>query len=211
MKKWKCECNECKFAPCTMETNNVIRPACCAAMTGRFSEWQEVKEEEETVTACNHFPKLTAEVFDRPDCPEWAKYAVVDSDGYAWWYKDVPTRSVGGKWFCDDTYWKGTHGIWDASDWQNSLIERPKKLPLGADAGAVVKVSRYRTLTVIDPVPVPLPDGTWEQKFSQTGQITLYGRTTQFSGQCRILWKYEPSMENIMDEPLFEDQGECPE
>lgn len=86
-----------------------------------------------------------------------------------------------------------------------------KKLPLGAEAGTVVKVSRYRTLTVIDPVPVSLPDGAWEQKFSQTGQITLYGRTTQFSGQCRILWKYEPSMENIMDEPLFEDQGECPE
>ena len=72
-------------------------------------------------------PKLTAEVFDRPDCPKWAKYAVVDCDGYAWWYKDVPTRSAGGKWFCDDTYWKGTHGIWDASDWQNSLLERPSK------------------------------------------------------------------------------------
>lgn len=86
-----------------------------------------------------------------------------------------------------------------------------KKLPLGADAGAVVKVSRYRTLTVIDPVPVPLPDGTWEQKFSQTGKITLYGRLHEFSGQCRILWRYEPTMENIMDEPLFEDQGECPE
>ena len=26
-------------------------------------------------------PKLTAEVFDRPDCPEWAQYAVVDKDG----------------------------------------------------------------------------------------------------------------------------------
>jgi hypothetical protein len=85
-------------------------------------------------------PKLTAEVFDRPDCPEWAQYAVVDCDGYAWWYKDVPTRGVAGKWFCDDTYWKGTHGIWDASDWQNSLIKRPEgtKLPDWVEVGGYV-------------------------------------------------------------------------
>lgn len=32
----------------------------------------------EPVTECNQLPKLTVEVFDRPDCPGWAKYAAVD-------------------------------------------------------------------------------------------------------------------------------------
>ena len=29
-------------------------------------------------------PKLTQEVFERPDCPEWDKWAAVDKDGTAW-------------------------------------------------------------------------------------------------------------------------------
>ena len=35
----------------------------------------------EPVTGCNRLPKLTAKVFDRPDCPKWANYAAVDRDG----------------------------------------------------------------------------------------------------------------------------------
>ena len=35
-------------------------------------------------------PKLTAEVFDRPDCPKWAKYAAVDNDGMAVLFKHRP-------------------------------------------------------------------------------------------------------------------------
>ena len=37
------------------------------------------------------FHKLTTEVFDRPDCPEWAKYAAVDDDGIACYFSVKPT------------------------------------------------------------------------------------------------------------------------
>jgi hypothetical protein len=36
------------------------------------------------------FPKLTADVFNRPDCPEWAKYAAVDADGRGYFYEYKP-------------------------------------------------------------------------------------------------------------------------
>lgn len=34
--------------------------------------------------------KLTQEVFKRDDCPKWAKWAAVDSDGIAYWYEKKP-------------------------------------------------------------------------------------------------------------------------
>ena len=30
--------------------------------------------------------KLTKDVFNYPECPKWAKYAAVDSDGCAFYY-----------------------------------------------------------------------------------------------------------------------------
>ena len=33
---------------------------------------------------------LTQEVFQRDDCPKWAKWAAVDSDGTAYWYEKKP-------------------------------------------------------------------------------------------------------------------------
>ncbi len=33
---------------------------------------------------------LTNEVFTRSDCPDWAKWAAVDSDGTAYWYEKKP-------------------------------------------------------------------------------------------------------------------------
>lgn len=72
-------------------------------------------------------PKLTAEVFDRPDCPEWAQYAMVNDLGYGYWYEENPGLFCAG-------YGHGTKIMFidrfDASDWQNSLIERPEKKTL---------------------------------------------------------------------------------
>lgn len=42
--------------------------------------------------------KLTQEVFTRPDCPKWAKWAAVDSDGTAYWYEEKPTQGRGVFW-----------------------------------------------------------------------------------------------------------------
>ncbi len=85
------------------------------------------------VTICNQLPKLTAEVFNRHDCPEWAKYAAVNRNNTASWFNDKPIYD-GNKsclWLCKETpYYAAVEtipGVWDASDWQNSLIERPVK------------------------------------------------------------------------------------
>ncbi len=84
--------------------------------------------EEQTVTDCNQLPKLTVEVFDRPDCPEWAQYAAVDVQGLAYWYQYSPVADerVGG-WKKRGTNRRLIDGFFDRSDWQNSLIERPTK------------------------------------------------------------------------------------
>ena len=70
--------------------------------------------------------KLTKDVFNYPECPKWAKYAAVDSDGITYWYEFCPII------FEEDGVWVKTGdseavyipGEFDASDWTNSLIER---------------------------------------------------------------------------------------
>ena len=78
-------------------------------------------------------PKLTKEVFNRPDCPDWAQYAVLDKRGMAYYtqYKPVAAKDdVALDWLVDGSYRKMSEEHFDASDWQNSLIERPaKELP----------------------------------------------------------------------------------
>lgn len=72
-------------------------------------------------------PKLTVEVFDHPDCPAWANYASVNKNGRVVFYEDK--KSPGAK---------ADIGFFDASDWKNSLIERPKKqeqLPVWCKVG----------------------------------------------------------------------------
>ena len=75
-------------------------------------------------------PKLTAEVFDRPDCPYWAKYAAVDKCGMAFYYQDFPTR-LSTFFLLSNQNGKSEEikGKFNNHEWYNSLIERPVKLP----------------------------------------------------------------------------------
>lgn len=75
-------------------------------------------------------PKLTVEVFSLPQCPEWAKYAAVDEDGSVCYYRHKPYTNC-GRW--DTAAWRDKQALYDehnqyirydASDWENSLIER---------------------------------------------------------------------------------------
>lgn len=81
----------------------------------------------------SELPKLTQEVFYRPDCPEWAQWAAVNQDGKAWWYENLPDREA-ENWIgvpCLNTLHSRCRIIndqlFDASDWEHSLIERPAK------------------------------------------------------------------------------------
>lgn len=86
----------------------------------------------EPATDCNQLPKLTTDVFDRKDCPEWARYAVVNSKGTLIFFGNKPNFEGEdyGCWSCSGYQYKHIRGIvFDHSDWENSLIERPAKLP----------------------------------------------------------------------------------
>lgn len=84
-----------------------------------------------------------------------------------------------------------------------------KHMPLGATAGTVFSGSQTtRTFEVIDPKPVQMADGTWEQKFRAGGYITLYGVRKDFSGIVRVTWDYTPTIDNIMDQPLLQEDTE---
>ena len=109
---------------------------------------------------CNQLPKLTAEVFNRPDCPEWAKWAAVNRNNTASWFSNKPIYD-GNKsclWLCKETpYYVAVEtipGVWDASDWQNSLIKRPSKLPDWCKVGEWVwdvEDSRYvKVISITD-------------------------------------------------------------
>ena len=82
-----------------------------------------------------------------------------------------------------------------------------KHLPMGAAAGTKFQATRYRKLTVIDAAPVQNGE-VWEQKFHQSGKIVIYGSTHEFDNECRIVWNYKPTLESIMEEPMFEEAGE---
>lgn len=47
---------------------------------------------------------LTNEVFQRDDCPKWAKWAAVDSDGIAYWYEEKPKLSHCGTFWVPEDY-----------------------------------------------------------------------------------------------------------
>ena len=85
----------------------------------------------EPATNSSQLPKLTAEVFDRPDCPEWAQWAAVDMNGIGTYFESKPSIPSWCPWW-DRTikhYSIGNFEKWDSSDWQHSLIERPARLP----------------------------------------------------------------------------------
>lgn len=115
-------------------------------------------------------PKLTAEVFNRSDCPEWAKYAAVDSCGDAYFYAKKPQACskrwnvpVHCKFFC-------YIGKFATYDWQNSLVERPAaKLPDWCKPGAWIYTSSEQYLKIngvsIDLQKIELSNGaTWSKQ-----------------------------------------------
>lgn len=71
-------------------------------------------------------PKLTVDIFNHPECPEWAQWAAVDKSGECYVYSDKPFR---GRltWLCPFICSAKHIGDYDPSDWWSSLIERPEE------------------------------------------------------------------------------------
>ena len=73
---------------------------------------------------------LVPVVFSLPQCPSDANWAAVDADGSAYWFVDKPVIS-GNRWVRRQTSCAAKCILpeaFDATDWQHSLIERPRKV-----------------------------------------------------------------------------------
>ncbi len=122
MSRWKCNNKDC-YCGCVIDMNSPYVPSVCSAFNEhKKADWHPV---DELTTNCNQLPKLTAEVFNRPECPEWAQWAAVDESGMAFYYYEKPYERKHTFHSWDRT--KSIDDKFDASDWKNSLIERLEK------------------------------------------------------------------------------------
>lgn len=169
------------------------------------SNWHEVKEE--PVTDCNRLPKLTAEVFDRPDCPEWAKYAVVDKRHNACFCAEKP-KIVADGWY-SESYVEGIiRPKFDASDWKNSLIERPaKELPDWCKVGKYVYDASLREYLYVkeedydwyvDPVARGRIKQARKREFNDKEMKALVGRIfTTLDGDASIATDFDKYLKTL--------------
>lgn len=142
------------------------------------SDWQNSLIE-------RHAPqKLTADVFNRSDCPEWANYVAVDSNNKAHWFKVKPEKTETGRWWSPLGDFDRIPGKFDAGDWQNSLIERPAKLPEWCKVGGYGydnDIGYFKIVEIIDcgcNLKVE-----WVKKKVQG---TILGRFLEYKKQARL-------------------------
>ena len=104
-------------------------------------------------------PKLTTDVFSMKACPDWARYAAVDANGFGYWYAEKP------EFMCNHRGWigaserntavpitrEGTRVLYDATDWEHSLIERPAAAPkLTHDVFSMEECPKWARFTAVD-------------------------------------------------------------
>lgn len=135
MKKYKCQNMECHYS-CELRSDLFPHKCVCWDYIPQWVEMEEnkgfvekaLREAQEKIAGKTPaLPKLTAEVFDLPDCPEWAKWAAVDECGCVRLFSDSP--------WLGESCWNWSKGEvrklfgvkFDASNWQKSKIKRPKK------------------------------------------------------------------------------------
>lgn len=146
----------------------------------------------EPITECNQLPKLTAEVFDRPDCPEWAKYAAVDECGSVRLFSDAPWLGA-SCWNWSNGEVMQLFGVkFDASDWQKSRIKRPAKkpeLPEWCKVGAIGFDEEYFKIIKINDTScdVQYLDPHVQDEDGNIGGITFYCLTKCHEANLRPL------------------------
>lgn len=165
-------------------------------------------------------PKLTAEVFDRPDCPEWAQYAAVDRSGDAYYFTQRPyINAAKNAWLLNGfpPNWRFLGHAWDTTDWQNSLIERPARLPDWCKVGEWVydkAINKYSQVATED-----VTEGLQEvRKIIFKGEIVqarlrpfnademkaLVGKVIEDKdGDCYLIYKYDATDNTVETSSCF--------
>lgn len=125
--KWKCE-NCGKDDPCILQMSEEI-PEFCVLDGDDDAIWVKV-EEAEKLAKRSQLPKLTAEVFNRPDCPAWAQFAAVDGCGRGFYYEAFPSLYKHDRFFLLSTVHGKTKripGKFDGKNWITSIVVRQEK------------------------------------------------------------------------------------
>lgn len=205
MSKWKCNNKDC-YCGCVIDMNSSYVPAVCPVFNeNKKTDWHPV---DELVTNCNQLPKLTAEVFNRPDCPAWAKYAAVSKFGCLIFFEEKPVLGHNSFLPLYDNYttklYHNAHGRWDASDWQNSLLERPEKntLPDWCKPGAWVwSDGKYHKIIETGQDWIRT---AWDDRTGIWGMNILY----QFS-QARLRPYNAEEMRGLVGKMVTTDKGDA--
>ena len=134
MNEFNCGNKSCANS-CSVSLHIISKEPNKCLMTGEDQKWEKVfKPVKEPASAAKPEPllELTADVFNRPDCPEWAKYAAVDSEGNAQWFEKEPHATIEYDYYSEHSgYWdsfgkeKDIPGIYDYGNWKGSLIKNP--------------------------------------------------------------------------------------
>lgn len=123
MEKFECSTPLCqRKVPCVLisDDESAYTPVRCPH-TGTYTGWRIIEESKEEEVK---LPKLTAEVFDRPDCPKGALWATVDNDGTAYFHLFTPILYT-NEWQ-KTNYCQKIPGKWDATNWTEIIKRLPK-------------------------------------------------------------------------------------
>lgn len=135
MRKYKCGNSSC-LNHCKTELNVFQKEPNKCLLNGKDQTWERIDEPllgKAAGAKPEPMQKLTAEVFKHPDCPEWAQWAAVTSDGDAEWFEQEPYAvseydsydgSISGYWTAKGKD-KDIPGRYDYGNWINSLIKNP--------------------------------------------------------------------------------------
>lgn len=137
--EWMCSANPCPGNPADIKCGYGNTVTCSECGYSQYNKYARRRFYEQhygkwPTTGKNAYPKLTVEVFDRPNCPEWAQWAAIDEDENVYWYSEKPHKGL-RSWipscpWTEARYRRILNEVFDASDWKNNLIERPaKELP----------------------------------------------------------------------------------
>lgn len=79
-------------------------------------------------------PKLSADIFNHPWCPDWVEYAAVNKDGTVWGFASEPVVCIDeDRWVLRAEEHRDAHFIAEgfyASDWSSFLVQRlPETMP----------------------------------------------------------------------------------
>lgn len=140
-----------------------VRPEDIESMAGAWQSWRRgepVTDCNQSTTNSSQLPKLTVEVFGRPDCPEWANYAMVNGYHLCLFMEHKPRQDDDGS-YCNCGGKSKHMDNWEKFELEYFYIERPEKktLPDRCKVGEWVWTTTYKVYFKVDKIDKLFIDG----------------------------------------------------